>query len=222
MALHGGPNDRHRDPHRGAVARHRRRGRPPSGQREAILAATLALLRELGIGRLTTRGVAARAGVSEASVFYHFSDRFRLLRAVFEAGMEPLGLIAEAPDDARERGEVLAGAASALDSFFEHALPVLIAAQSDPELRRALAAYMVENDLGPHRGVRLLGAYLTGEQAAGRLDPGLDAESVALMLIGACFTRAMQRQMLGEQQPLPSLERVVATLGRLLASVPTL
>src|SRR4051812_50101602 len=65
----------------------RRRGRPPSGGREAILEATLALLRERGVARLTTRDVAERAGVSEASVYYHYTDKAGLLRAVFEAGL---------------------------------------------------------------------------------------------------------------------------------------
>src|ERR671939_1356561 len=68
----------------------KRRGRPPSGGREAIREATLALLRERGVARLTTRDVAERAGVSEASVYYHYGDKAGLLRAVFEAGLERL------------------------------------------------------------------------------------------------------------------------------------
>jgi AcrR family transcriptional regulator len=58
-----------------AVDEPRRRGRPSSGGREAILDAALALVREEGIARLTSRAVAARAGVSDASVYYHFKDR---------------------------------------------------------------------------------------------------------------------------------------------------
>src|SRR6516165_11234624 len=68
----------------------KRRGRPPAGGREAILAAALQLLRERGIARVTSREVAALAGVSEASVFYHYKDRAGLLQAVFEQGLEPL------------------------------------------------------------------------------------------------------------------------------------
>src|ERR1700758_4873047 len=68
----------------------KRRGRPPAGGREAILAAALQLLRERGIARVTSREVASLAGVSEASVFYHYKDRAGLLRAVFEDGLRPL------------------------------------------------------------------------------------------------------------------------------------
>ena len=72
----------------------RRRGRPPAGGREAILAAALQLLRERGISRVTSREVAALAGVSEASVFYHYKDRAGLLRAMFEQGLQPLQALA--------------------------------------------------------------------------------------------------------------------------------
>src|SRR5437660_9678895 len=72
----------------------KRRGRPPAGGREAILAAALQLLRERGIARVTSREVASLAGVSEASVFYHYKDRAGLLRAVFEQGLQPLRSLA--------------------------------------------------------------------------------------------------------------------------------
>jgi AcrR family transcriptional regulator len=198
----------------------KRRGRPPSGGREAILEATLALIRERGIANLTTRGVAARAGVSEASVFYHFGDRQGLLQAVFEHGMAPLEYLTAPQDGSASPKQVLAGAARALDTFFDAALPVMMAAQSDPELRDALAVYMTNNNLGPHRGVQALGAYLKTQQAAGRIDPEIDVEPAALMLIGSCFTRAMQRKILGQSRSLPSLERVVATLDQMLRSEP--
>src|SRR5919205_227034 len=107
----------------------RRRGRPPSGGREAILDATLALLRERGVARLTTRAVAERAGVSEASVYYHYTDKAGLLRAVFECGLQRLQRAALDGDD------VLAGFGRELERFLEQALPVMTAAQSDAELR---------------------------------------------------------------------------------------
>jgi AcrR family transcriptional regulator len=194
----------------------RRRGRPPSGQREAILRATLELLPDRGIAKLTTREIARHAGVSEASVYYHFTDRAGLLQAVFEEGMEPLALLAHPPDPELERGEVLERAARMLDRFFDQVLPIVIAAQSDPELQAKLTAYIRERDLGPHKGVAALGGYLRAQQAAGRLDPSVDVEAAALMLIGTCFIRVAERLLMGQAGRLPSLERVVTTLDALL------
>src|SRR5215470_17167628 len=120
----------------------RRRGRPPSGGREAILEATLALLRERGVARLTTRDVAERAGVSEASVYYHYTDKAGLLRAVFEAGLQPLQALAY------DEGASLSELGQGLERFLDQSLLVIMAAQSDVALRDELAAFLVANDLG--------------------------------------------------------------------------
>lgn len=195
----------------------KRRGRPPSGGREAILTATLQMLRERGIANLTTREVAARAGVSDASVYYHFRDRAGLLQAVFEAGMQPLAYLSTLAEDQRDLLEVLMGAAQALESFFDEALPVMFAAQSDPELRESLAAHMRQRQLGPHRGVKALGGYLHREQGAGRISADVDVEAVAMLLIDSCLGRAMRKQMLPSVgAKLPSLEETVRTINRLL------
>ena len=79
----------------------------------------------------------------------------------------------------------------------------MAAAQSDAALRDAMAAYMTEQDLGPHRGVAALGDYLAAEQAAGRVRDGVDPHAVAMLLVGACYTRAAQRQMPAEVAELP-------------------
>jgi AcrR family transcriptional regulator len=195
----------------------KRRGRPPSGGREAILAATLELLRERGIANLNSREVAARAGVSDASVYYHFRDRAGLLQAVFEAGMQPLAYLSTLADDQRDVLEVLADAAEALESFFDEALPVMLASQSDPELRDAMAAHLRKRQLGPHRGVAALGGYLRRAQSAGRIPADVDVDAIAMMLIDSCLGRAMRKQMLptsGVQ--LPSQDQIVVTLSRLL------
>jgi AcrR family transcriptional regulator len=194
----------------------KRRGRPPSGGREAILAATLELLRERGIANLNSREVAARAGVSDASVYYHFRDRAGLLQAVFEAGMQPLAYLNTLEDDKRNPLEVLSGAAKALASFFDEALPVMFAAQSDPELRAAMAAHMRERHLGPHRGVKAIGGYLRREQSAGRIPSDVDVDAVAIMLIDSCLGRAMRKQMLPAGAKLPSLDQIVGAISRLL------
>jgi AcrR family transcriptional regulator len=196
----------------------RRRGRPPAGGREAILAAALQVIRERGISRLTAREVAGLAGVSEASVFYHYKDRAGLLQAVFAEGLRPLHALADgvalAGADPRE---VLSLYAHTLEQFLDQALPVIAAAQSDAELRDAMAAYMAEQDLGPHRGVRAIGGYLAAEQSAGRTRSDVDPYAVAMMFIGACYTRASQRQSLLPTGGLPPLEEIVEATVALLA-----
>ena len=190
----------------------RRRGRPPSGGREAIREATLALLRERGVARLTTRDVAERAGVSEASVYYHYTDKAGLLRAVFEAGLERLQASKMNGDGA------LLQFAQELERFLEQALPVMTAAQSDAELRDALGAHMVANDLGPHRGVQTLGAYLADGQRAGTVRADIDPQAAAMLFVSSCLLRVAQRQFVGADAPrLPSLEQAVATFATLIA-----
>jgi AcrR family transcriptional regulator len=195
----------------------RRRGRPPAGGREAILAAALQLLRERGIARVTSREVAAQAGVSEASVFYHYKDRAGLLQAVFEQGLEPLQALASSGRlSGVDLHDALTRFANTLDGFLEQALPVMAAAQSDTALRDAMAAYMTEQDLGPHRGVAALGEYLAAEQAAGRVRGGIDPHAVAMLFVGACYTRAAQRQMPAKVAELPALEDIIDALEALL------
>ncbi len=195
----------------------KRRGRPPSGGREAILAATLELLRERGIGRLTTREVAALAGVSDASIYYHFNDRAGLLQAVFEEGVRPLQELAARGLSGPFGRELLLALGEAIERFLEQALPVLTAAQSDVELRDRLAAYMDEHDLGPHRGVQTLGDYLESEQRAGRVRADVDPHAVALLFVGTCLTRSYQRQIPTHRAQLPPLTDVVDALVRMLA-----
>jgi AcrR family transcriptional regulator len=199
----------------------RRRGRPPAGGREAILAAALQLLRERGIARVTSREVAAQAGVSEASVFYHYKDRPGLLKAVFEQGLRPLQELALGGGLAgADLHDALARFGETLDAFLDQALPVMAAAQSDTALRDALVAYMTEQNLGPHRGVDALGAYLAGEQAAGRVRAGVDPRAAAMLFVGACYTRAAQRQMPAGTGRLPGLEEIIRATEQLLAPEP--
>lgn len=196
----------------------RRRGRPPSGGREAILEAALALLRERGASRLTTREVAARAGVSEGSVFYHFTDRTGLLTAVLEHAMGNLLNLAAGPPDRPVR-ETLLAFMTGVERFLEEGLVALIAAQSDADLRTAFAGYLAEHDLGPHRGVAMLAGFLRARQAAGEVRAGLDCDAIAFLVVGSCFLRVSQRQMIGPGygSGSPAVADLAATVDGLLA-----
>jgi AcrR family transcriptional regulator len=200
----------------------RRRGRPSTGGREAIVDAALELLADQGLARLTTRAVARRAGVSEASVYYHYRDKVGLIEAVVLAGLAPLKGIDTGSLAGRE-GEpldkTLRGIGAALESFFDRALPVLEMVQADATLRVEFAGRLADRDLGPHRGVRFVREYLTEMKELGLVNPHVDTEAAALLLVGGCFLRSWQRRLTGGRpdHSLPSLDDTVRTLADLLA-----
>jgi AcrR family transcriptional regulator len=193
-----------------AVTRARGRGRPPSGGREEILRATVELLQETGIAKLTTRAVADRAGVSEGSVFYHFADRAGLLTAAFETSLGPMHL-AQATDRA-DLPTLLRTVSDAIQEFLASSMVVLIAAQADAELRERLAAYMIENDYGPHRGIDGLGAMLAGFQAAGELRADLDTRVIASMVVNDAMQRVVGTRLIGHDRGLIEQDRFLDTL----------
>ena len=203
----------------------RKRGRPSEGAREAILEATVWLLGEQGLARLTTKEVAQRAGVSEASIFYHFGDRSGLVQAALEAGLEPLrefalGLASRAgSSDLRQTiGEI----AITWERFFDQVLPLVGASLADTEVGVGFREYLRAQGYGAHVGVDVVGAYLESEQKLGRVRADVDARAVASMLIGGSFLRALQRSMLGAQATarLPARDRVVAELVAMIEPPP--
>jgi AcrR family transcriptional regulator len=194
----------------------KRRGRPPSGGREEILRATLELIRERGMARLTTREVAERAGVSEGSVFYHFEDRFGLLKAVFEQSLEPLHLQALESGDGDLRAKVTK-ISEGIERFLTAGLDVLMAAQSDAELRDSLHAFMLESDYGPHRGIAGVGAFLAAQQEAGVVRSDVNPTVVAAMIVNDAFQRASVPKLIGNRKGIQPRPEFVETLMRMLA-----
>lgn len=199
----------------------RRRGRPSEGGREAVLAATTALIAEVGASRLTTREVSRRSGISEGGIFYHFKDRAGLMGAVIEHGLDRFSPLIE--PGGLQLGALhqnLTTFATLTDEFLDAALPVMIAAQSDATLRDRMRGYMLERNMGPHRGITIFAQYLLEEQSHGHVPDDVDCSAVAYLFYGACFQRATQRLFFGEsyEQFLPSRDAVIATVERLLAS----
>jgi AcrR family transcriptional regulator len=177
----------------------KRRGRPPSGGREGILRATRDLLRERGMAKLTTRAVAERAGVSEGSVFYHFEDRFGLLKAVFERSLDPLHLesILRNDDDLRT---TVTRMSEGIERFLNASLDVMMAAQSDSDLRDSLHAFMLESDYGPHRGIAGIGAFVAAKQKDGVIRADVDPLVIASLIVNDAFQRAAVPKLIGNRK----------------------
>ncbi|MFE3729077.1 TetR/AcrR family transcriptional regulator [Nocardia sp. NPDC059154] len=167
----------------------RSRGRPSTGVREAVIANAQQVLAESGLARLSTKEIAARAGVAESSIFYHFGDRMGLLQAVIQHQLRPLkDLLADAP--AADLRTALRSLLATLEEFFVAALPVMAAVQSDAELGAVYRERSRDLDLGPHRAVDAVVAYLSA-----RGIEATDLRTLALLLVGAAHQRALQRQL---------------------------
>jgi AcrR family transcriptional regulator len=87
-----------------AAASAKRTGYHHGDLRRALLDASLALVEEAGIGALSLREVARKAGVSHNAPYHHFKDRGSLLAALAEEGFAEL---------AREMAEARAAAPDA-------------------------------------------------------------------------------------------------------------
>lgn len=197
-------------------------GRPSEGVREAILQTTLELLSEIGVSRLTTKEIARAGGFSEASIYYHFADKAALLEGVILDGvLAPFQAFAaafaeRAPD--RDVEPMLLEFTRALTAFWEQILPLLSAVQSDVELRRRFQLRVNALDLGPHRGVRLVGRLLAQQQERGNVRPDVDPYPVAMLICSTCYLTGYQRHMLGARarRQLPGLAPTVAALVALV------
>src|SRR5450830_501253 len=66
----------------------------PEDRRAAILRGTVPLLRERGVN-VTTRELAAAAGVAEGTLFRVFPDKAALVRAAVEQALDPAPAVAE-------------------------------------------------------------------------------------------------------------------------------
>lgn len=185
--------------------------------RAAILAAVPELIREGGLASVTTSAVAERAGASEASIHYHFGGKEQLVEEAILSALGSLrdraGAVAGAvAASGRRSAESLQELARALEAFYDELIPLLVAVQSDPQLRRELGPKLAGHDLGPHRAVSLVAGWVTAGPTDAPGD-GDDAQATALLLVGACFLRAWQRQMSTHRvRALPSLSRAVAAL----------
>jgi len=158
----------------------------PSGQatRRRLLDAAVALIAEVGWGRVTTRAVAERAGLPHGAVSYHFPGKQALLS---EAAMElversfPL-------DELRELDD-LAGVVSQMREWASGSAPVdqmgravlweaLREAGRDPLVRARSAGLLT-------RYRRVLADLIGAAQQRGQAPAGVDPDALATLLAAA-------------------------------------
>ena len=193
------------------IERHGSRGRGDA-TRLRITTATADLVAELGWDGVTTRAVAARAGVNPALIHYHFESMEALLRAAVVAALR-----SETADASRPfaDGSFAAGLSGAIDavSRFDPGSPAaillieaMVRAMRDPAIaeaiveplqafrglvaarvRAAVTAGEIAPDVSPEAAGTLIAAALDGLLFQRLVDPSTDTEGVhALLLRLAC------------------------------------
>jgi AcrR family transcriptional regulator len=165
---------------------------PPSGKRgrprradadEAILAATLELLSEVGVAGLSMDLLAQRAGVGKATIYRRWDSKEALILDTLRVMSTPI----PAPDEGSVRDDLFAY----MDAVIEHfapgrgsdVLPHLIEASCyDEQLRASLDDYLRDRQsttrLILHRGIE-----------RGELSPDVDVDLITDVILAPFFYR---------------------------------
>jgi AcrR family transcriptional regulator len=187
--------------------------------RDQILDAAASLIRHVGLGHTTTKEIASAAGLSEAALYRHFADKAELFLCVIgERVPQLVAALKDLPSRAGQRSvrSNLEDLARIALPFYDQTLPTATSLFAEPELLARYQERMREKNVGPHRSVEQLAAYVRAEQRLGRVNPRCDAEAVAALLIGSCIGRALMRRFLGEQDPAAADDRFIKSIVRTL------
>ena len=169
--------------------------------REHILDSAVHVMSSRGLARSTTKEIAQAAGLSEAALYRHFTDKSDMFLCVLAERLPQLvGTLQDLPARVGKRTvrtnlEELARVAL---QFYDQTVPMLAAIFSEPELLARHQEMMRTTDNDPHRATALLATYLRAEQRVGRVRTGVDLEAAATLLIGACVERVLMRRFAGE------------------------
>lgn len=191
--------------------------------RQRILDAARQVIIDRGLVRATTREIARAAGVSEGTLYNHYSSK----EAIFLAALSQLpsgffSLVRGLPGRAGSgsvRGNLAELALAGID-FYGEAIPMGASIFADPSLLRRHRELLAEHGAGPQRANEAVAAYLRAEQKLGRIRLDVDPDALAYLLLGALYQRVYWREFLGHDADRHGdeqfVERVLDTLARTL------
>ena len=190
---------------------HRGPGRPRDASRdEAILTATVALLRRRGYPGLTIEGVASEAGVGRPTIYRRWPSKAALVVAAL---MDSSLLALPAPDTGSVRDDLIA--------VQRHQVSMM----NSPESRRVTAGLLADLATDEELAERYVTEYLMPRRASvfqvlqrgvdrGELVPTVDFAFVYDLLVGPLFMRAVVwGQPLGPEAAADTADVVLARYG---------
>ncbi len=192
-------------------------------KREQILEAAERVFRAKGLSGATTREIAREVGCADGTLYLHFDDRIALFLAVLERTLPgflvPLSALEHEVGKRTVRAnleEVLHGALG----FQNQIMPLIGGLLAEPELLKNFQDVLRRRDMGPYRSIAALEDYIGAEQRLGRVPQSVQARTVALTLLGACFYRAFLSHFLGEAMPFDQATFVAGVVGALRLQKP--
>lgn len=156
--------------------------------RAALIRATAAVVADRGYHQATTRAIADEAGVSEGTIYRHFPDKRTLFfAAALDGHQEMLAWMSGLPARAGSGrvADTLTECLIRLADLRASIVPLELALMSDPTLGTAAPApgYAAAMNGPP----LMLAQYLAAEQTRGRVNPDLDPETIATVLLATLF-----------------------------------
>ena len=183
--------------------------------REQILDAAVCVMHNIGLARTTTKEIAHAAGLSEAALYRHFTDKADLfLCMIGERVPQLVTALHDLPSRVGRRtvrGNLDEIVRVALP-FYEQALPVAAALFAEPELLARHQERLRSKNVGPHRAIEHLAAYVRAEQRLGRIGRRVDPEAAAWLVLGPCIGRTLMRRFMGESADPEADDRFCKTL----------
>jgi len=184
---------------------------------QRILAAAERLFGERGFNGVSTRDIAAAAGVSKANVFHHYNSKLALYEAVLRSSSARFNeLLRQLAEDRRELPEVL-------DDFGRQQLLSMLEHQNAAAL---FMRHLLDTGSGAEHAVAenivaqchdLLMETFETLQQKGKLAAQVDPSVLALTLFGGHFSFFLLRNMLlSSGQAVPAAEVFSRTMVRKL------
>ncbi|MGW6526492.1 TetR/AcrR family transcriptional regulator [Streptomyces sp. NPDC054962] len=152
---------------------------------QLFIAAERVLLRD-GVTALTSRAVTTEAGCAKGVLHRHFADFDAFLAELVLDRIGGLRLRSQGLRESAGTGTVVANLAATLtDLFGSVAVAIVALVISRDELRARLRAAGSKGIPLLTEAAAVIAAYLTAEQARGRIAPDADIDTLAPTLIGA-------------------------------------
>jgi AcrR family transcriptional regulator len=180
---------------------------------QRLIAAGLTLFREAGLGAVTTRAVAARAGVNEVTLFRHFGSKDGLIQAMVDHVLQRFDLSRlAAVEDTVSLADDLARWGLA---YLTEVLPIaqvlllgLLEAVSQP----TVASWYLQF---PERVPQALAAHLRRLQEVGRVRGG-PVDTVAAAFYSTLFAQALTAHLRPESTALDLAKRTASVFASAL------